>query len=162
MRKYIAILAALVLSFSMPSFAQDASMDETGIEAAIIAVVNDSESIEDAIVLLLSEEDTTLTDAQKNALRDLPEDARIFFINTVIDGTTTVDTALLVATQQGVTNEMGEELYNAFSPELVNFIEDDAEGNVFETASGPTSSGPIGVGVGAGGAGGGGATASGN
>ena len=152
MRKYIAILAALVLSFSMPSFAQDASMDETGIEAAIIAVVNDSESIEDAIVLLLSEEDTTLTDAQKNALRDLPEDARIFFINTVIDGTTTVDTALLVATQQGVTNEMGEELYNAFSPELVNFIEDDAEGNLLETAAGPTSSGPIGVGVGAGGA----------
>ncbi|GEA09385.1 hypothetical protein KUL42_41460 [Alteromonas sp. KUL42] len=68
MRKYIAILAALVLSFSMPSFAQDASMDETGIEAAIIAVVNDSESIEDAIVLLLSEEDTTLTDAQKNCI----------------------------------------------------------------------------------------------
>ena len=57
---------------------------------------------------------------------------------------------------------MGEELYNAFSPELVNFIEDDAEGNLLETAAGPTSSGPIGVGVGAGGAGGGGATASGN
>ena len=146
----------------MPSFAQEASTDETGIEAAIAAVVANSESTADAIALLLSEEDTTLTDAQKNALRDLPEDARIFFINTVIDGTSTVDTALLVATQQGVTSEMGEELYNAFSPQLVNFIEDDAEGNLLETAAGPSSSGPIGVGVGAGGAGGGGVTASGN
>lgn len=162
MRKYIAILAALALSFSMPSFAQDASVDETGIEAAIVAVVNNSNSIEDAIALLLSDEDTTLTDAQKSALRDLPEDARVFFIDSVVSGVATVDSALLVATQQGVTNEMGEELYNAFAPELVNFIEDDAEGNLLETAAGPTSSGPIGVGVGAGGAGGGGATASGN
>lgn len=170
MRKYIAILAALLMSFTMPSFAQDASTEgtgETGIEAAIISVVNSSDSIEDAIALLLSDEDTTLTDAQKNALRNLPPDARTFFINTIASGTATVDTALLVATQEGVTNEMGEELYNAFSPELVNFIEDDAEGNLLETAagptsSGPTSSGPIGTGVGAGGGGGGGATASGN
>ncbi len=167
MRKYIAILAAVVISFSMPSFAQDASLEGSGVEAAIIEVVNSNNSIEDAIAQLLSDDDTTLTDAQKNALRDLPPDARTFFIETVASGTATVDSALLVATQEGVTNEMGEDLFNAFSPELVNFIEDDSEGNPLETASGPTStgptsSGPIGVGVGAGGAGGGGSTASGN
>ena len=162
MRNYIKLVVALLFSVSLAVNAQEESADKNSVEAKIVAVAQSAGSIELAIEQLLSEQDTTLSDAQKKALGALPSDARVLFLSTIVGGTDTIDSALITSTQDGVTTEMGENLVDAFSPQLVDFDEEDREGNATETAAGPGSSGPVGIGSGSGGSGGGGVVASGN
>ena len=162
MRNYIKLVVALLLSVSLFANAQEESTDKNSVEAKLVAVAQSAGSIEFAIEQLLSEEDTTLSDSQKKALAALPDIAQVLFLSTVVDGTDTIDSALITSTQDGVTTEMGENLVDAFSPQLVDFDEEDREGNATETAAGPGSSGPVGLGSGSGGSGGGGVVASNN
>jgi hypothetical protein len=162
MRNYIKLVVALLFSVSLFANAQEESADESSVEAKIVAVAQNTGSIELTIEQLLSEQDTTLSDAQKKALGALPDNARALFLSTIVGGTNTIDSALITSTQDGVTTEMGENLVNAFSPQLADFDEEDREGNATETAAGPGSLGPVGLGSGSGGSGGGGVVASSN
>ena len=86
-----------------------------------------------------------------------------FFIETVVSGEEATDAALTTAsTQAGVTTDRGTTLFEAFSPMLADIDDETNQGNLFQTAAGPTATGPIGFGTGAGGGGGGGAAASNN
>ena len=163
MRKYLSFIAALLVSVSTLSFAQETAMDTESVEYKITQAAVNAETTADAVALLLSDESDILSDAQKVALNSLPEEAQAFFIETIIGGEIATDAALVTAsTQPGITTDMGTDLYNAFAPQLADIDDEDNQGNLFQTAAAGNATGPIGFGAGAGGGGGGGAAASGN
>ena len=162
MRSYMKLVVLLMVGVSLFASAQEVPEDKNSIEAKITFVTQNVGTVELAVQRLLSSQDTTLSDAQKNAIAALPEVARVLFVSTIVSGTDTIDSALIASTQDGVTAEMGQNLIDAFSPQLVDFDDEDREGSDIETAAGPGSVGPIGIGVGAGGSGGGGVVASSN
>lgn len=163
MRKLLSFFAIILLSVSSLTFAQETSTEDNSVEAKIAQVVAQSEDTASALAALLDENSTELTDAQKTALAALPANAQTFFIETVVSGEEATDAALTTAsTQAGVTTDMGTTLFEAFSPMLADIDDETNQGNLFQTAAGPTATGPIGFGTGAGGGGGGGAAASNN
>ena len=163
MRKYLSFIAVMLLSVSSLSFAQDTSSEDNSVEARIAQVVAQSEDTASAVQALLAEGSTELTETQKVALAALPAEAQAFFIESVASGQEATDAALTTAsTQAGVTTDMGTTLFEAFSPMLADIDDETNQGNLFQTAAGPSATGPIGFGTGAGGGGGGGAAASGN
>lgn len=163
MRKYLSIIAALLVSVSSLSFAQDASMDVNSVEYKITQTKAAAESTANAVAQLLSADSDVLSDAQKAALAALPEEAQGFFIDIVASGEIATDAALTTAsTQPGITTDMGTELYDAFAPQLVDIDDEDDQGNLLQTAAAGVAAGPVGVGAGAGGGGGGGASVSSN
>lgn len=163
MRKYLSVIAALLVSVSTLSFAQESAMDTESVEYKITQAAVKADTTAEAVALLLSDDSDILSDAQKTALSPLPKEAQAFFIDTIISGEIATDAALVTAsTQAGVTTDMGTDLYNAFAPQLAQIDDEDDEGNLIETAANGTATGPIGFGTGAGGGGGGGAAASSN
>lgn len=163
MRKYLSIIAALLVSVSSLSFAQDASMDVNSVEYKITQTKAAAESTANAVAQLLSADSDVLSDTQKAALAALPEEAQGFFIDIVASGEIATDAALTTAsTQPGITTDMGTELYDAFAPQLVDIDDEDDQGNLLQTAAAGVAAGPVGVGAGAGGGGGGGASVSSN
>ena len=163
MRKYLLILAAVLMSISTHSFAQDESFTTDSVESKIVQVAASADTTADALAVLLSADDETLSDAQKVALSVLPEGAQLFFIEAVISGVSAADSALTTAsTQPDITTDLGTDLYNAFAPAFAKTVEEEDQGGLLQTAAGDSGSSPIGFGTGAGGGGGGSATASGN
>ena len=163
MRKYLLVIAALLVSVSTLSFAQETSIDVESVEYKITQAAAAAESTADAVAQLLSADSEVLSDAQKVALAALPEEAQGFFIDVVASGEIATDAALTTAsTQPGITTDMGTNLYDAFAPQLVDIDDEDDQGNLLQTAAAGNATGPIGIGVGAGGGGGGGAAASNN
>lgn len=160
MRKLVIFVSVVFLSVYSIANAQDASQDTDSVEYRIVEVISNSDSTANALITLLSEEDETLTAAQKGAVSALPEEAQLFFIELIVSGELATDAAVTTAsTQTGITTEMGTDLYDAFAPQLVDIEDEDREGNPLETAA-DGAAGPVGFGAGAGGGGGGGATAS--
>lgn len=162
MRKHLSLIAAMLISVSTLSFAQEATLDADSVEYKITQTVAAADTTADAISDLLSAENETLSNAQKSALSALPELAQAFFIETITEGVLATDAALTTAsTQPDVSTDMGTNLYDAFAPQLVEIDDEENDGNLIETAA-DGATGPIGFGTGAGGGGGGGAAASGN
>lgn len=160
MRKIIVFVSVMFLSIGSIANAQEESQDTDSVEYKIVNVISSSDSIADALLTLLSEEDETLTAAQKAAVSALPKEAQLFFMELIVSGEAATDAAITTAsTQAGITTEMGTDLYDAFAPQLVDIEDEDLEGNPLETAADGTP-GPVGFGAGAGGGGGGGTTAS--
>lgn len=163
MRKCFSIFAVIFLVVPALSHAQEASFETDSVEYKIAQTVDNASSPSEALELLLSAENEILSDAQKVALRALPEAAQQFFLEIVVSGVSAADAALTTAsTQPNVTTDMGTELYEAFVPQLAQIEDEDREGNLIETAANGTATGPIGFGTGSGGGGGGGAAASDN
>lgn len=163
MRKCLSIFAVVFLVLPALSHAQESTFDADSVEYKIAQTVDNAASSTEALELLLSAENEILSDAQKVALRALPEAAQQFFLEIVSSGVSAADAALTTAsTQPNVTTDMGTELYDAFVPQLAQIEDEDREGNLIETAANGTATGPIGFGTGSGGGGGGGAAASNN
>ena len=157
MRKYISLIAVMLLSVSTLSFAQEPSFEENSVESKITQANAQANSTAEALQILLAADSDILSDVQKTALAALPQEAQAFFIETVVSGELATDAALTTATTQaGVTSDMGTDLYDAFAPMLVDIDDDTNQGNLLQTAAAAGATGPIGFGTGAGGAGGGG------
>jgi len=161
MRKYLTLIAGLLLCISSAhSFAQENTVATDSVELEIAQVISEAASLEDALASLLSPESDILSDTQKTALSALPEQAQLFFIETVASGVSAADAALTTASSQAdISTDLGTDLYNAFAPQFANVEDEEDEGDLLQTAADGGAS-PVGFGTGAGGGGGGSATAS--
>lgn len=143
MRKLISLCIFAMLAVSPLTMAQA----QDPVEAAIVAAVASEGSAEDAYATLTSAEDTTLTQAQKDALIALGAEAGAAYIAAVNSGASLAEAAVAAsafATDEAVNNLVAQ----------LN-----TTGVQTETAAGAPAAGATGIGApgaGAGGAGGGG------